>query len=402
MSALGAAAARRIALRAQGFGAPRAAADALTHTTREVSTRAVMRMFDRIGLVQIDSVNVIVRSHYFPLFSRLGAYDATLLERLVWNKRGRKLFEYWGHEASLIPLTLHPLFRWRMARAANGEGTWGRVATIAREKPAFVKAILREVETRGPLASGEIAEHRSTGGGWWGWSDVKVALEYLFWSGALTTAKRRNFERLYDLPERVLPAAVLAAPTPDEGTAKRELLRIASRAMGIATRADLRDYFRLGVDANAHVDELVESGDLVPVAVEGWKTPAYLARDAVVPRRIEARTLLSPFDSLVWERNRDRRLFDFDYRIEIYTPAHKRVHGYYVLPFLYGDRLAARVDAKSRRDTGVLDVIAIHYEDERPTIELRDALRDALDDLGAWLGLSAVMLPRNGPRNARS
>jgi uncharacterized protein YcaQ len=378
--------ARRIALRAQGFGiSPRAGtADA----------RAIMSTFGRIGLVQIDSVNVIVRSHYFPLFSRLGTYDVGLLERLVWEKRGRKLFEYWGHEASLIPLTMHPLLRWRMARAARGEGTWGSVAAIAREKPGFVNAILREVEQRGPLASGDIAEHRSKGGGWWGWSEVKVALEYLFWSGALTTARRRNFERLYDLPERVFAPAILALPTPDEASAKRELLRIAARALGVATRLDLRDYFRLEIDANERIDELVEHGDLVPVRVEGWKQSAYLARDTVVPRRIHTRALLSPFDSLVWERSRDRRVFNFDYRIEIYTPAPKRVHGYYVLPFLYGDRLAARVDAKARRDTGVLDAIAIHYEDDKPAPALRDDLRTELTALAHWLGLERVKIGR--------
>ncbi len=378
--------ARRIALRAQGFGAARPGTAA--------PGRAIMGVFERIGLVQIDSVNVIVRSHYLPLFSRLGAYDVKLLERLVWEKRGRKLFEYWGHEASLIPLALHPLFRWRMARAARGEGTWGRVAAIARDKPEFVKAILREVEQRGPLASGDIAEHRTGGGGWWGWSEVKVALEYLFWSGAVTTARRRNFERLYDLPERVFAPAVLAAPTPDEATAKRELLRIAARALGIATRSDLRDYFRLEIDANARIDELVEHGDLLPVSVEGWKQPAYLACDTIVPRRIDARALLSPFDSLVWERSRDRRVFDFDYRIEIYTPAAKRVHGYYVLPFLYGDRLAARVDAKARRDTSTLEVIAIHYEDAKPAPELREDLRAELTALARWLGLERVKIGR--------
>jgi uncharacterized protein YcaQ len=362
-----------------------------------------MRVFDRIGLIQIDSVNVIVRSHYLPLFSRLGAYDRNLLERLVWEKRGRKLFEYWGHEASLIPLTLHPLFRWRMARAERGEGTWGRIATIARDKPDFVKAILREVEQRGPLGSGDIAEHRSTGGGWWGWSEVKIALEYLFWSGIVTTAKRRNFERLYDLPERVFTPDVLALATPDEASAKRELLRIAARALGLATRLDLRDYFRLDIDANERIDELVEAGDLLPVAVEGWKQQAYLARDTVIPRRIDASALLSPFDSLVWERSRDRRVFDFDYRIEIYTPAAKRIHGYYVLPFLHGDRLAARIDAKSRRDSGELDVIAIHYEDERPALELRDGLREALKGLASWLGLAKTTFPRRSGRgNSRS
>lgn len=371
--------ARRIALRAQGFGGTRPAAP--------VGARSIAGAIDRIGLIQIDSVNVIVRSHYLPLFSRLGPYDSTLLERLVWTRRERRLFEYWGHEASLIPLRLHPLFRWRMARAERGTGTYASIAAIARDKPAFVAAILREVRERGPLASGDIAEHRSTGGGWWGWSDVKIALEYLFWSGAVTTAKRVNFERYYDVPERVLPAAILALPTPAEADAQRELLRLGARALGVATRSDLRDYFRLDTGANARIDELIEAGDLIAVDVEGWTQPAYLARDVTVPRRIPANTLLSPFDSLVWERARDRRLFDFDYRLEIYTPAHKRVHGYYVLPFLHGERLAARVDVKARRDIGVLDAIAIHYEDAAPSIALRDDLQTALGELATWLGL---------------
>jgi uncharacterized protein YcaQ len=383
----GVAEARRIALRAQGFGR--------VARVKAVGARAIMTAFDRIGLVQIDSVNVIVRSHYFPLFSRLGSYDARLLEGLVWEKRGgRRLFEYWGHEASLIPLGLHPLFRWRMARAQRGEGMWGGVTALMHQRPDLIAAVLREVEARGPLASGDLAEHRSTGGGWWGWSEVKTALEWLFWTGAVTTAKRRNFERLYDLPERVLPPEILALPTPDEADAKRELVRIAARALGIATRSDLRDYFRLGADANARIDELVEHGDLQPVTVDGWKSTAYVHRDVSIPRRIDACTLLSPFDSLVWERDRDRRLFNFDYRIEIYTPTHKRVHGYYVLPFLHGDRLAARVDAKARRDTGVLDVIAVHYEDARPSTDVRDGLRTALDELAAWLGLANVVRRR--------
>lgn len=378
--------ARRIALGAQGFGRARPQTPS--------GSRAILAVVERLGVVQIDSVNVVVRSHYLPLFSRLGGYDRKLLERLAWDTRARKLFEYWGHEASLIPVQRQPLFRWRMARAERGEGTWGRVASIAREKPDFVRAIMREVEQRGPLGSGDIAEHRSTGGGWWGWSDVKIALEFLFWSGAVTTAGRRNFERLYDLTERVLPPAILALPTPSEDAAKRELVRLAARALGIATRLDLRDYFRLGVDANARIDELVEQGDLVAVAVDGWKQQAYLDRDAVTPRRISATALLSPFDSLVWERARDRRLFGFDYRIEIYTPASKRVHGYYVLPFLHGDRLAARVDVKARREEGVLDAIAIHYEDARPTVDLRDDLLAELRALATWLGLARVNVRR--------
>ncbi len=383
-SSLSVAQARRIALAAQGFGRTRPAAP--------VTARGLLREVERLHVLQIDSVNVVVRSHYLPLFSRLGAYDRRSLEDLVWTKKSRKLFEYWGHEASFIPLSLHPLFRWRMARAQRGDGTWGRIAQIARDKPAFVASILAEVEQRGPLASGDIAEHRSSGGGWWGWSDVKTALEYLFWSGALTTSTRRNFERLYDVPERVIPAAVRALPTPPEAEAKRALLRLAARALGVATRSDLRDYFRLEADANIHIDELSESGELAIVPVDGWKQPAYLAPQTVIPRGLNACALLSPFDSLVWERARDRRLFDFDYRLEIYTPAHKRIHGYYVLPFLHDSRLAARVDVKSNRATSTLEVPAVHYEDASPSIGLRDDLRRELAALANWLGLTYLKM----------
>jgi uncharacterized protein len=375
--------ARRIALAAQGFGPARPAAP---------GTRALKSVIARLGLIQIDSVNAVVRSHYLPLFSRLGAYDRSALDALWFGKK-RALFEYWGHEASLIDLELHPLFRWRMSRAERGEGTWGRVARFAKEERKLIKRVYDDVRTNGPISAGDIAGHSRGGESWWGWSDVKVALEYLFWSGAITSASRRNFERLYDIPERVFETALLARPTPSEADAQRELVRHAARAFGIATEADLRDYFRLDLlDARRAVRELVEAGDLLPVAVEGWKQQAYLANETAIPRRMHVAALLSPFDSLVWNRPRDVRMWNFDYRLEIYVPEHKRVHGYYVLPFVFGDALVARVDLRSRRAEGVLDVVVVHYEDPKPSIEIRDALRGELETLAGWLGLARVRI----------
>ena len=381
--------ARRVALAAQGFCRPRPG--------RDIVKADVVRTVRALGLLQIDSVNVLVRSHYLPLFSRLGAYAMPLLDEAAYGGRRRQLFEYWGHEASLLPVECQPSLRWRMQRAKNGDGTWGNVARFGRERAAFCGEVLAEIRDRGPLGVSEIGTGDRRKGSWWGWSEGKIALEWLFWTGQITTHSRRRFERVYDLTERVLPRAVVDAPTPAVEDAHRNLLRVASEAMGVATERDLRDYFRLGpADARARVAELVESRELVPVQVAGWKGPAYLAAGTRVPARIEARALLSPFDSLVWFRDRLQRLFDFHYRIEIYTPAHKRIHGYYVLPFLLHDDLVARVDLKSEREAGKLRVIATHYE---PGVDRRavDAdLRDELDLLARWLGLRAVV--RGRPR----
>jgi hypothetical protein len=249
----------------------------------------------------------------------------------------RDLFEYWGHEASLLPVSSHPLLRWRMDRAAGLEEGWGRTAQVARERPDVVAAVLRRIEDDGPTTAGAL--HAALDGGarsagpWWDWSLAKVAVEHLFWAGRVTTATRQGFERVYDLTERVLPAAVLALPVPARVDAQRELVRLAARAHGVATLRDLRDYYRMRVDETAvAVTALVEEGELLPVEVEGWQQPAYLSREARVPRRVPASALLSPFDPLVWERSRASRMFGFDYRIEIYVPAARRVHGYYVLP----------------------------------------------------------------------
>jgi uncharacterized protein YcaQ len=378
-SAFDAAQARRIALAAQGFG-------------ERGSTRPLLPAIRRMGVIQIDSVNVLVRSHYLPLFSRLGAYDRDALDRLAYTRR-RSLFEYWGHEASLLPIEFFPLFRWRMERARRGEGTWGSIARIGREQRGFVANVLREIEARGPLGAGDLSGYARTGEAWWGWSDHKRAVEYLFWTGRLTTAARRNFERIYDLTERVIPAAVRERDAGSEADQQRALIEIAARAHGIAAERDLRDYFRLApADARARIGELAESGLLLPVSLHDRPGTYYLHAAARVPRAMHASALLSPFDPIVWERSRALALFDFHFRLEIYTPAHKRVHGYYVLPFLFGDRLAGRVDLKSDRAKSALLVQAVHFEPGARTAGARSALRTELAALAAWLGLERVRL----------
>jgi uncharacterized protein YcaQ len=379
--------ARRIALAAQGFAEARPAAP---------STRHVARALNRSNLLQIDSVNVLVRAHYMPLFSRLGAYDRALLETGAYHPKRRVAFEYWGHEASLIRLDLHPLFRWRMARATRGEGIYGGLARFGREKRAFIEEVRREIAMRGPMGAGELSGGHKGQGSWWGWSDGKRALEWLFWAGEVTTAARRGFERIYDLPDRVLPSSVLNMQTPPEEEAQRELLRLSIRALGIASERCLRDYFRLETtDAKARIPELVESGDLIPVTVEGWNAPVYLDPQARLPRRVEARALVSPFDPIVWERTRTERLFDFRYRIEIYTPAERREFGYYCLPFVLGEKIVARVDLKADRTKGRLVVHSIHPEASASPDEIASSLSDELRLMANWLGLGEIAVPKD-------
>ena len=379
--------ARRIALAAQGFVDPRPAGT--------VDRRHLRRVVGRTHLLQMDSVNVFERAHYLPLFSRLGPYDRTLLERAAYGHRD--LFEYWGHEASLLPMSLHPLLRWRMERAAAlGEG-WGRTVRVMDEHPGFVEQVLQRVRDEGPVSAGQLHEGERRGGPWWDWSITKVALKHLFWAGRVTTSRRRSFERLYDVPERVIPPDVLALPTPSREDAQRELVRLAARAHGVATERDLRDYFRLRVDeAAVAVRSLVDSGELLMVDVEGWRGPAYLWHEARLPRRVRASALLSPFDPLVWERARTARLFGFDYRIEIYVPAAKRVHGYYVLPFLHEEALRARVDLKADRKAGVLRVMASWLEPGRDPATTAAALRDELRRAADWQGLGEVVVEPRG------
>jgi uncharacterized protein YcaQ len=380
--ALSAAAARRIALAAQGFGGRPAPDD----------RRKLLRTVERAGLLQIDSVNAVVRSHYLPAFSRQGPYLRAELDRLQVGRR-RRLFEYWGHEASLIPVETWPLLQWRMTRARAGDGTYSGLARFGRERREFIHAVLQEVEAQGPLAAGELTGGGKGQGSWWGWSDGKRALEWLFWAGLVTTAARRGFERLYDLPERVLPAGIVGAPAPTEVEAQRGLLRIAGRALGVATARDLRDYWRLPLaDTRDRVAELVEEGALRPVAVRGWTEPAYLDAEARSPRRVEATALLSPFDSLIWFRPRTERLWSFRFRLEIYTPAEKRVHGYYVLPFLHRERLQARLDVRSARAENRLDVHAVHLEPNADP-DLHPVLAGEVRRLAEWLDLSGVRTP---------
>ncbi|MFL5333443.1 MAG: winged helix-turn-helix domain-containing protein [Geminicoccaceae bacterium] len=381
---LSAAAARRVALAAQGLTGPR--------RDRVPDAAAARRQIERLGLLQIDSVSAVVRSHYLPLFSRLGPYRREILDELAYAGRKRRLFEYWGHEASLLPVTAQPLFRWRMERAAAGQGIYSGIARFGRERRAYIAAVLDQVRARGPLAAGELTGSARGEGGWWGWGEGKIALEFLFWAGQVTTGTRRGFERIYDLPERALPSLVLGLPTPSAEEAQRELLRRAARALGVATTRDLRDYFRLdAADVPGRLAELVEAGELLPVAVEGWTQPAWLDPMVRLPRRIDVRALLSPFDSLVWERARTERLFGFRYRLEIYTPAHRRTHGYYVLPFLLGDRLVARVDLRSDRKASCLRVLGTHLEPGATQGDIGGPLADELRLMAGWLGLERVV-----------
>jgi uncharacterized protein YcaQ len=396
--------ARCLALAAQGFGRPR--------PTGRVDARHLRRVVDDVGLLQLDSVNVFCRSHYMPVFSRLGPYPREALDRLAWHENPggksrrpgqRDLIEYWGHEASLLPVELQPLLRWRMARADTL--AWKGVARVAAEQPELLEFVLGMVRERGPIRASELAAkgRRREPGEMWNWSEEKTALEYLFFAGRVCAARRVNFERLYDLPERVLPRHVLEAPTPSQDEAQRQLILAAAKRLGVATEADLGDYFRLPrAESKARVAELAEDGGLVPVRVEGWRQPAYLSteRPTGLRRAAKARALLTPFDSLIWARERTERLFGFRYRIEIYVPAPKRVYGYYVLPFLLGGRLVARVDLKSDRQAGVLRVRGAFTEPGVDACAVAVELADELRLLSGWLGLERVSVERKGDLSA--
>jgi uncharacterized protein len=377
--------ARRMALAAQGFSGRQAPA--------QIKPAHLNRLIERLGVLQIDSVNAVVRSHYLPLFSRLGSYSPSLLEQAAWSQgRRRSLFEYWGHEASLLPMALYPLLRWRMQRAQQGQGIYAQMARFGREQQAIIQRVLKTVEQQGAVGAGSLSTREERAGPWWDWSDEEHALEWLFAAGLVTVAGRRGFERLYDLPERVSPGEILQA-TVGEAEAQRGLLLHSATALGVGTEKDLRDYFRLDpADSRHRLAELVEDGQLLVCQVQGWKQPAYCLPESKVPGKLSASALLSPFDSLIWERSRTERLFDFRYRLEIYTPQQKRVYGYYVLPFLHNERIAARVDLRAERANGRLAVHAVHEEepglDEQGMLALALNLRQMAD----WLGLERVQL----------
>lgn len=385
---LSAAQARRIAIAAQSLATPKPA--------RPVTPRAFRTLAARLGALQLDSVNVFTRTHYMPAFSRLGPYDPAILAREAWGKR-RSLFEYWGHAASLMPMELQPLFRWKMDRAREGR-MYGGLRHWADAHRAYIERVLDEVADRGPVTGGDFAGDGPRKSGWWEWSDGKRALEWLFWTGEISVKTRRGFERVYDIAERAIPAAVLALPTPSEADAQRELVRRSAEAMGVASLADLTDYFRLHyqADVKARIRELVDQGVLEQVAVPGWRGPAYLHAAAKLPRRVSGAALLSPFDNLIWFRERTERVFGIRYRIGLYTPAAQREHGYYVYPFLLGDRLAAQVDLKSDRKAGALLVQAAHLESGATEDEVLAPLVAELKSAAAWQSLADVRIAKKG------
>jgi uncharacterized protein YcaQ len=383
--------ARRVALAAQGFLDP----------PHDVPTmRTLNRTLGRTGVLQVDSVNVLQRAHYMPLYARMGPYDVDLLRRAS-ESRPRRIVEYWAHVQAFMPVELWPVMRHRMARYRDGRHKWWG-SEVTEE---LTDNLLVEIADRGASTARDLDDGlpRTKDNWGWNWSSTRRALDYLFMVGDVSIAGRNTqFEIRYDLPERVIPAEHLQAPTPTEHDAVKELVRRAARSHGVGTLRDLADYYRLrsvpGQSQTGAADvvaELVEEGELLPVTVEGLTRPAYLHRDARVPRRIGARTLQSPFDPVVWERERTESLFDFFYRIEIYTPVEKRVHGYYVLPFLLGDRIVGRVDLKADRKTGSLLVQAAYAEPGAPA-ETAEELAAELARLAGWLGLHTVVVAPRG------
>jgi len=381
--------ARRIALGAQGFAAPK--------LDRPVTMRDVQAVTNRLAQFQIDSINVVTRAQFMPLFSRLGPYDPALLQRAAYQPP-RRLFEYWGHAASLIDMSLQPLLRFRMQPGFRD--VWSGVERVAQQNADLIPFVREEVTARGPISARdlEVVEQRDRSNWGWNWSRVKTVLEWLFYVGEVTSAYRNSqFERVYDLPERVIPRAVLAIPTPTPQESVTGLIRRAARALGIADESSLRDYFRIRPPmARLAIATLVEGGELLPVTVEGTGSrPWYLWHQARVPRRVGARALLSPFDSMIFERARLERLFDFIYRIEIYVPEPKRLHGYYVYPFLLDEDFVARVDLKADRARGVLRVNAAWIEPGCDSFDVATELASELKIMAEWLGLHAVeIVPR--------
>lgn len=379
--------ARRIALAAQGFGRRKPATVGMRHLQGEI---------DRVAQFQIDSVNVAVRAHLMPTFARLGGYDTALLTR-AWQRTPRRVFEYWGHAACLVDVTLHPALRWRMRRYA--ERPWPGVRRALEARPGFIDEILAEIAARGPLTAREVADDTERARDHWGWnwSDAKHVLEHLFSTGTVAVAGRTaSFERLYDLPERVLPPTVLAAPDLTEAEAHDVLVSRAARALGVADLGALADYFYLRrAPALASVRRLSAAGLLEPVEIAGVPGPHWRWHEARTPRALHAQALVSPFDSLIFQRERLERLFATHYRIEIYTPAAQRRHGYYVYLLWNGETPSARVDLKADRAAGVLFVQASWLEEGADAAHTAAALASELRAMANWLGLGSIaVVPR--------
>ena len=391
MASLSSREARWLALEAQGLGRPR---------PRATDRRRLLALVGELGVVQLDAINVLERTQFLVPWSRLGPYRRDDLHAI--SGREGALFEYWGHAASLLPIASQPLFRWRME---SFHGTLGGPAYTKRWREwgeahaAYVASVLAEVCERGPLAAAELRDPRRRDGEWWERRSVgRQALEYLFARGELAAWRNPGFERVYDLPERVIPREVLARPSPRPEDAQRQLIAASARALGVGTSSDLADYYRIPLrEAAARVAELVEAGELERVSVEGWREPAYVPR-RVRPRRPErtGATLLSPFDSLIWERKRTQRLFGFDYRIEVYTPEPRRRYGYWVMPLLLGDALVARLDLKAERRAARLRVQGAYLERGQRSRDVAPAAAAELRALAEWLGLAQVSVGRRG------
>jgi hypothetical protein len=381
--------ARALALAAQGFDTPRPASKA---TQRHVNS-----LISRLGVIQIDSVNVLVRSQELPLFSRLGNHDRNAIPKAT---ESQKIFEYWGHEAAHLPVEIHPLFRWKMEAARLGKARHWGLTSFYDDNKAFVKRMLKHVETNGPTTARELSTRTEKRGAdkktWWDWDESKTALEYLFLTGQLMSRGRgTDFARIYDTPDRVLPKKVLDAPTPAEHDARKQLLVRSAIAQGVVAATDLADYYRQKLaSVKPLITELLEEGELREVAVDGWAEKAFVHRSAKLPKQLHATALLSPFDSLVWCRPRNERLFDFHYRIEIYTPKEKRKFGYYVLPFMMNGQMVGRVDLKSDRANSKLLVHSMHTEKGTKRTMINDALDNELRAMALWLGLDKVVNSR--------
>lgn len=379
--------ARRIMLAAQGFGRPEPAS---------VNAGHLQRVIDRVGQFQIDSVNVAVRAHYMPAYARLGDYDRELLHRAA-GRSPRRVFEFWGHAAAFIDVELQPAFRFRMEAHRRREHGWHE--RLLAEHPGLVDKVFGQVAERGPLTARQVEhDEERTPGSWWNWSAVKHACEYLFSIGELTSAGRNTaFERLYDLPERVIPGRILAEPTPSDEEARLVLARRAASALGVFTPNWLAEYFYTDKkQTSVIVQALVASGEAEPIEVKGWTQPAYLWTAAARPRRLHVDALVAPFDSLVFDRDRLIDVFDVHYRIGLYTPADQRVHGYYVYLFVMDDRIAARVDLKADRKAGRLLVQSAWLEEGSPEGETAVRLAAELRRMAAWLGLSDVEVVQRG------
>jgi len=393
MRSISAAEARRLALASLGFGGSKPARAGVAHVRATAA---------RLGAIQIDSVNVLARAHYLPTFSRYGPYPSSALDDLAHGKR--ELFEYWAHAACFLPVDLYPLLRWRME---NQVVAW---SGVGRKQKAFNEAVFREIAERGPISAGEISIGGKSTGPWWGWSKGKTAAELLFYQGRLAVAGRRNFERLYDIPERVFPKAILDAQPIEADEARKQLLVRAVRAMGVGAARDVARYFQIDAwwdrrsthgrrapaDARRLFDELVEDGRLDLVRVEGWERPAYIVPGAKIPGSVDVHAIVSPFDPLMWERGWTKSVFGFEYQIEIYVPGHKRIHGYYVLPFVMGDRFAARVDLKADRKQSTLIVHAAHLEPGLNPRLVARALAGELHTMSRWLSLESCTVAPKG------